>query len=258
MSAEKRVADALDAFRRALDSSGVIDGNSPDAVRYLHDWTGDYLGAALAVLRPKSVEEVQEIVRICGKHGVSIIPQGGNTGLVSGAIGNDAQSTIVLSLERLNHIRSIDPTNFTMRADAGVVLQSMKDAAEKEDMFFPLALGAQGSCQIGGNVATNAGGINVLRYGMTRDLVLGLEAVLPDGSLWQGMSGLRKDNRGYDFKQLLIGSEGSLGIITGVEVKLFPRPANIETAYLGAEFFRIRDATFRHGAQDLLRPADRL
>ncbi|RFC63903.1 MULTISPECIES: FAD-binding oxidoreductase [Mesorhizobium] len=237
MSAEQRVADALDAFRHSLDNSGVIDGNAPDAVRYLHDWTGDYLGAACAVLRPKSVDEVQQIVRICSKYRLAIIPQGGNTGLVSGTVGNDAQGTIVLSLERLNRIRSIDPTNFTMRADAGVVLQSMKDAAENEDMLFPLALGAQGSCQIGGNVATNAGGINVLRYGMTRDLVLGLEAVLPDGSLWQGMTGLRKDNRGYDFKQLLIGSEGSLGIITGVEVKLFPRPANVETAYLGAESF---------------------
>lgn len=228
---------ALDALRAALDPAGFIDGQAPDAARYLHDWTGDYQGAALAVLRPATVEVVQSVVRICAEHLIAIVPQGGNTGLVSGSIIADGRNTVIISTERLNRIRAIDTVNFTLRADAGAVLQTLKDAAEAEDMLFPLALGAQGSCQIGGNVATNAGGINVLRYGMTRDLVLGLEAVLPDGSLWQGMTGLRKDNRGYDLKQLLIGSEGTLGIVTGVEVKLFPRPANVETAYLGASSF---------------------
>ncbi|TIO09440.1 FAD-binding oxidoreductase [Mesorhizobium sp.] len=228
---------ALEAFSAVLDAAGIIDGTAPEAGRYLHDWTGDYLGTALAVLRPRSVEEVQALVRICAEHRVPIVPQGGNTGLVAGATAGGPPSVVVVSLERLNRIREIDAANFTLRADAGAVLQTLKDAAESEDMLFPLALGAQGSCQIGGNVATNAGGINVLRYGMMRDLVLGLEAVMPDGSLWEGMTGLRKDNRGYDLKQLLIGSEGSLSIVTGVEVKLFPRPANLETAYLGVSSF---------------------
>lgn len=152
---------------------------------------------------------------------------------------------VVVSLERLNHIRALDAENFSISADAGAVLQSLKDVAEAHDMLFPLALGAQGSCQIGGNVSTNAGGINVLRYGMTRDLLLGIEVVLPDGSLFQNMTGLRKDNRGYDLKQLLIGAEGTLGIITGVELKLYPRPANIETAYLGVASFVEAMALFR-------------
>jgi FAD/FMN-containing dehydrogenase len=227
----------VDALQAALGPGLLIDGASVDAVRYLHDWSGDYQGSAIAVLRPSTVEEVQTTVRICADYRTAIIPQGGNTGLVSGAISAHGSDAVVLSTERLNRIRAIDPVNFTMRADAGAVLQTMKDAAEAQGLLFPLALGAQGSCQIGGNVATNAGGINVLRYGMTRDLVLGLEAVLPDGSLWQGMSGLRKDNRGYDLKQLLIGSEGTLGVITGVEVKLFPRPFHVETAYLGMRSF---------------------
>jgi FAD/FMN-containing dehydrogenase len=134
-------------------------------------------------------------------------------------------------------IRAIDPTDFTLRADAGCTLQAIKDASEAADCLFPLALGAQGSCHIGGNAATNAGGVNVLRYGMSRDLILGLEVVLPDGEIWNGFSGLRKDNRGYDLKQLFIGSEGTLGIITGVELKLFPRPTTIETAYIGVTSF---------------------
>ncbi|MDW6023433.1 FAD-binding oxidoreductase [Mesorhizobium sp. BAC0120] len=245
----------LQSFRAVLDSAGVIEGEAPEAARYLHDWTGDYQGSALAILRPHSVEQVQAIVRICADRRIPIIPQGGNTGLVSGSIADGLAQAVVVSLERLNRIRGLDPTNFTLRADAGAVLQTLKDAAEAEDLLFPLALGAQGSCQIGGNVATNAGGINVLRYGMARDLVLGLEAVLPDGSLWQGMTGLRKDNRGYDLKQLLIGSEGSLGIVTGVEVKLFPRPANVETAYLGVRSFEDAMALFgmaRRVCSDLL------
>jgi FAD/FMN-containing dehydrogenase len=243
------------AIRSVVDAAGFIEGASPEAARYLHDWTGDYRGAALAVLRPRSTAEVQALVRVCAEHRIAIIPQGGNTGLVAGAISDDGPPAVVMSLERLNQIRGIDAVNFTLQADAGVVLQTLKDAAEAENMLFPLALGAQGSCQIGGNVATNAGGINVLRYGMTRDLVLGMEAVLPDGSLWQGMTGLRKDNRGYDLKQLLIGSEGTLGIITGVEVKLFPRPANIETAYLGVASFADAMALFgliRSVCSDLL------
>lgn len=248
-------AAALAALRAVVGAVGFVDAGAPEAERYLHDWTGDYRGGALAVLRPSRVEEVQAIVRICAEHRVALIPQGGNSGLVSGGIAEGPPRAVVVSLERLNRIRAIDPENFTLAADAGVILQVLKDAAEAKDMLFPLALGAQGSCQIGGNVSTNAGGINVLRYGMTRDLVLGIEAVLPDGSLFEGMHGLRKDNRGYDLKQLLIGGEGTLGIVTGVEVKLFPRPANIETAYLGLASFADAMTVFgmaRHVCSDLL------
>ncbi|SFO80125.1 FAD/FMN-containing dehydrogenase [Mesorhizobium sp. NFR06] len=205
--------------------------------KYLGDWAGDYRGGALAVLRPASVSEVQVLMRLCGELGLGVIPQGGNTGLVSGAIDSKGSGLVVVSLERLSSIRQIDTENFTLRADAGCVLQTIKDACEAQDCLFPLALGAQGSCQIGGNAASNAGGINVLRYGMARDLVLGLEVVLADGELWSGFSGLRKNNSGYDLKQLFVGSEGTLGIITGVEVKLFPKPARTETAYLGLASF---------------------
>jgi FAD/FMN-containing dehydrogenase len=249
------IPTALAALREAVDAPGFIDADSPEAARYLHDWTGDYAGGALAVLRPSSVAEVQEIVRLCARHRVPLIPRGGNSGLVSGSIMTGEPRAVLVSLERLNRIRSVDAGNFTLAADAGAVLQTVKDAAEAADMLFPLALGAQGSCQIGGNVSTNAGGINVLRYGMMRDLVLGIEAVLPDGTLFDSMHGLRKDNRGYDLKQLLIGAEGTLGIVTGVEVRLFPRPANVETAYLGLGSFADAMALFgmaRRVCSDLL------
>ncbi|TIR24060.1 MAG: FAD-binding oxidoreductase [Mesorhizobium sp.] len=218
--------------------------------KYLGDWAGDYRGRALAVLRPGSVGEVQALMRLCNELGLGIVPQGGNTGLVSGAIDSKGGGLVVLSLERLNAIRQIDRDNFTLQADAGCVLQTIKDACEVRDCLFPLALGAQGSCQIGGNAATNAGGVNVLRYGMARDLILGLEVVLADGELWNGFSGLRKNNSGYDLKQLFIGSEGTLGIITGVEVKLFPKPARTETAYLGLASFEAAVALFNQARRD--------
>lgn len=222
---------------RVVVTGSNMDGN-------MRDWSGDARGQALAVLRPATTREVQECVRICARTGLTIVPQGGNTGLVSGALSQDRQNTVVINLSRLNRIRALDVGNFALEADAGCTLQTIKDVAEAADLMFPLALGAQGSCQIGGNVATNAGGINVLRYGMARDLVLGIEAVMPDGSLWNGMTGLRKDNRGYDLKQLLIGSEGTLGIITGVGLKLFPRPVSIETAYIGVASFEDAMALF--------------
>ncbi|AZO39610.1 MAG: FAD-binding protein [Mesorhizobium sp.] len=218
--------------------------------KYLGDWAGDYRGEALAVLRPGSVGEVQALMRLCNELGLGIVPQGGNTGLVSGAIDSKGGGLVVLSLERLNAIRQIDAGNFTLQADAGCVLQTIKDACEAQECLFPLALGAQGSCQIGGNAATNAGGVNVLRYGMARDLILGLEVVLADGELWNGFSGLRKNNSGYDLKQLFIGSEGTLGIITGVEVKLFPKPARTETAYLGLASFEAAVALFNQARRD--------
>ena len=236
--------DALGALRDAVGPNGV-SVDAAGMAKYLGDWSGDHHGAALAVLRPASVAEVQAVVRLCASLGLGIIPQGGNTGLVAGAIDIETKNSVVVSLERLNTIRRVDADNFVLQADAGCILQTIKDAADAQDCLFPLALGAQGSCQIGGNAASNAGGINVLRYGMARDLILGLEVVLPDGEIWNGFSGLRKNNTGYDLKQLFIGSEGTLGIITGVELKLFPKPVRTETAYLGLASFEAAIALFR-------------
>lgn len=225
------------AAARALLGSGSVVADPDLMARYLADWSGDHQGKAFAVLRPASAAEVGEAVRFCSANGLAIVPQGGNTGLAGGGFASEGPPCVILSLERMAAIRSIDASGYTMQVDAGATLQAVRDAAEAADRLFPLSLGAQGTCQIGGNAATNAGGINVVRHGMARDLILGLEVVLPDGSLWSGMSGLRKDNRGYDLKQLFIGSEGTLGIITGVELKLFPLPRRTETAYLGLRSF---------------------
>ncbi|QKD04193.1 FAD-binding oxidoreductase [Mesorhizobium loti] len=256
MTIHRISSDVLTALEHLLGQGGVV-ADAADMAKYLVDWSGDHHGGALAVLKPASVAEVQAAVRLCGTLGQAMIPQGGNTGLVAGAIdiGTAAHGAVIISLERLNRIRVVDADNFTLQADAGCILQHVKDAAEDQDCLFPLALGAQGSCQIGGNAASNAGGVNVLRYGMVRDLIVGLEVVLPDGELWNGFSGLRKDNRGYDLKQLFIGAEGTLGIITGVEVKLFPKPGKVETAYLGLRSFEAAIALFRQarrGCSDLI------
>lgn len=204
-----------------------------EMLRFCRDWHGDVNSGAIAVLRPRSTADVCAAVRLCGELGISIIPQGGNTGLVLGAIPDQPEVQVILSLERMNTVRSIDADDFSAVVEAGCVLSEIKDRIAEKGMFFPLALGAQGSCRIGGNVATNAGGINVLRYGMTRELVLGLEVVLPDGAIFHGLSTLRKDNRGIDLKQIFIGSEGTLGIITAVSLKLSPLPDQVETALLG-------------------------
>jgi len=241
--------EILSAIEGAVGQNGIAV-ESAGMAKYLGDWAGDYRGDALAVLRPGSVGEVQAVMRLCGEFGLGVVPQGGNTGLVSGAIDSKDGGLVVVSLERLNAIRHIDAMNFTLQADAGCVLQTIKDACEARDCLFPLALGAQGSCQIGGNAASNAGGVNVLRYGMARDLILGLEVVLADGELWNGFCGLRKNNSGYDLRQLFIGSEGTLGIITGVEVKLFPRPAQTETAYLGLTSFEAAIRLFNRARRD--------
>lgn len=213
--------------------------------RYTHDWHGDATGAALAVIRPRSTEQVAAAVRLCRALELKIIPQGGNTGLVHGALPQSALDHVVISLERLNRVRSIAADDFSMIVEAGCILSVAKERAAAEGLFLPLALGAQGSCQIGGNVSTNAGGINVLRYGMMRDLVLGLEVVLPDGQVWNGLSTLRKDNRGIDLKQLFIGSEGALGIVTAVAVKLTPLPTQRETALLAVASLEDAVALYR-------------
>jgi FAD/FMN-containing dehydrogenase len=187
----------------------------------------------LGVARPASTAEVAEVVTLCREHGVRMTPQGGHSGLVAGALPDRDGGELVISLERLNRIRDIDPINFSMTVEAGCILETLKQAAAEHDCDFPLSLGAQGSCQIGGNIATNAGGLNVLRHGMMRQLVLGLEVVLPDGRIWDGLHALHKDNRGYDLKQLFLGSEGTLGIVTGAVLKLVPRPEQSRTALLG-------------------------
>ena len=198
---------------------------------YLVEERGLYHGRTAAVLRPGSVEEVSAILTLATKTGTPIVPQGGNTGLVGGQIPFDGE--IVLSLRRLDRLREIDVVSNTMTCEAGMLLATVQDAAAKVDRFFPLSLGSEGSCTIGGNLATNAGGIAALAYGLARDLVLGLEVVLADGRIWHGLNKLKKDNTGYDLKDLFIGAEGTLGVITAAVLKLFPAPTTVETAFAG-------------------------
>ena len=225
--------EELQASLKAGLGEGLVLTDTAEMVRYCRDWHGDVSSSAVAVIRPRKVEDVAATVRLCAELGLAIVPQGGNTGLVLGGVPDAPDHQIVLSLERMNAIRAIDTDDFSAVVEAGCILSEFKDAVQEQGMFFPLSLGAQGSCRIGGNVSTNAGGINVLRYGMTRELVLGLEVVLADGTIWNGLSTLRKDNRGIDLKQLFIGAEGTLGIITAVSVKLYPNPEHVETALLG-------------------------
>ncbi len=198
---------------------------------YLNDWRGNYTGKALAVVRPANTDEVAELVKLCARTQTPIVPQGGNTGMVGGGIPDTRGNALVLSLGRMNRIRGIDTENNTITVEAGVILQALQDAAMSAGRLFPLSLAAEGSCTIGGNLSTNAGGTAVLRYGNTRDLALGLEVVTPSGDIWQGLKGLRKDNTGYDLKHCFIGAEGTLGIITAAVLKLFPQPQSSVTAF---------------------------
>lgn len=222
---------AASALIEQLGQDLVLVG--PAVERYCRDWHGDVTTGAVAVVRPRNTEEVSQAVRAIGALGLTVVPQGGNTGLVLGATPDRPGSQVVISLERMTAIRRIDGDDFSAVVEAGVILSEFKYRVEEAGLYFPLALGAQGSCRIGGNVSTNAGGINVLRYGMTRELVLGLEVVLPDGSIFDGLSTLRKDNRGIDLKQMFIGAEGTLGIITAVSFKLMPPAEKVATALLG-------------------------
>ncbi len=192
--------------------------------RYLEDPRGIVTGHAAAVLAPGTAQDVSAIVRAANAARVPVVPYGGGTGLVGGQIKGDDPAPLVISLERMNRIRDLNQADGTATVEAGVILQTLRDAADDVDRLFPLSLASQGSCQIGGNLATNAGGVNVLRYGNMRDLCLGLEAVLPNGDIWHGLKRLRKDNTGYDLRNLLIGAEGSLGIITAASLRLFPKP----------------------------------
>ena len=226
-------ADVLAALRAAVGTGQVLthEDLTADLSAWERDWRGRAHGRALAVVRPGRTEEVAAVVRACAAGGVSLVPQGGNTGLVVGSVPDGSGSQVVLSLSRMNRVRSLDAANLTVTVEAGCVLQQLQQAAEQASLLFPLSLAAQGSCTIGGNLATNAGGTQVLRYGNARDLCLGLEVVTAQGEVWQGLSGLRKDNTGYDLRDLFIGSEGTLGVITAATLKLYPRPAARLTAW---------------------------
>ncbi|KWR89441.1 FAD-binding oxidoreductase [Cupriavidus sp. IDO] len=206
-----------------------------DTLAYVTDYRGVFRGQALAVVRPGCTEEVSAVMTYCYENGIPVVPQGGNTSLLGGSVPDASGKAVVLALTRLNHIRHIDALNATMVVEAGVTLNAARTTAEDAGTLFPLRIGSEGSCQIGGNLSTNAGGTAVLRYGNMRDLVLGLEVVLPNGKVWNGLRALRKDNAGYDLKHLFIGSEGTLGIITAAVLKLFPRPRAVCVALLGVE-----------------------
>ena len=221
--------ELLQALQLIVGPGQVLTGG--DLIAYEQDWRQRARGRALAVVRPGSTAEVAAVVRACAAHGASIVPQGGNTGLAVGSVPDDSGTQVVLSLRRLDAVRAIDAANLTITVEAGCILQNLQAAAEGAGFLFPLSLAAEGSCTLGGNLATNAGGTQVLRYGNARELCLGLEVVTARGEVWNGLSGLRKDNTGYDLRDLFIGSEGTLGIITAATMKLYPQPAARLTAW---------------------------
>jgi len=220
----------IDAIAAVTGADGVLTGDA--AAPYCKDWRGRYAGEALAVVFPSDTQQVSDVVKLCVEKGVAIVPQGGNTSLCGASVPlSDGSQQVVVNLSRMNHIRALDAINYAMTVEAGCKLASIYDASEKIDRLFPLGLTAIAPhCEIGGNLSTNAGGIGVLRYGSARDLVLGLEVVLPDGRIWNGLRSLRKDNTGYDLKHLFMGAEGTLGIITAAVLKLYPRPKSTATA----------------------------
>ena len=217
----------LDHLRRICGDANVLTHDDPqtDLSAWERDWRKRAHGRALAVVRPANVQEVAAVVKACANTFTSIVPQGGNTGLVVGSVPDDSGQQVVLSLQRMNQIRAVDAANLTVVAEAGCILQNVQEQVDKAGFLFPLSLAAEGSCTLGGNLGTNAGGTQVVRFGNTRELCLGLEVVTARGEIWHGLSGLRKDNTGYDLRNLMIGSEGTLGIITAACMKLYPKPA---------------------------------
>jgi FAD/FMN-containing dehydrogenase len=223
----------IQKLKEALGEHAVLchDAAQPDRLNpYLIDWRRRYQGKALAVIRPSDTQGVATAIRLSAKHGVSIVPQGGNTSLVGGSVPNESGTQLVLSLTRMNRVLCIDPENLSMTVQAGCLLADVQAAAERAGLLFPLSLASEGSCTIGGNLATNAGGTQVLRYGTARELCLGIEGVNAHGDIWDGLKSLRKDNTGYDLRGLLVGSEGTLGIITAASLRLFPRPRSVQAA----------------------------
>ena len=224
----------IDRLRGIVGAANVItDDHSREP--YENDWRGQFHGRAAAVVRPGSTDEVSRVVALLAGERIGIVPQGGNTSLCGGSVPDGSGRQVIVSLTRMNRVRSVDAANNTMTVEAGCVLANVQQEADRHDRLFPLSLGAEGSCAIGGNLSTNAGGTGVLRYGNTRELVLGLEVVLPDGRVWDGLRGLRKDNTGYDLKQLFVGAEGTLGIITAAVLKLFPKPRSQATALVALQ-----------------------
>ena len=219
------------AFAALIGEQHVL-AEPQDTAPYSIDWRRQYRGAPLGVLRPASTAEVAALVGLCARERIAVVPQGGNTGLSGGSVPTGTRPEIVLSLSRLARIREVDALNDTITVEAGCVLAAIQRAAQAAGRLFPLSLAAEGSCQIGGNLSTNAGGVNVLRYGNAREQVLGLEVVLPDGRVWDGLRALRKDNTGYDLKQLFIGAEGTLGVITAAVLRLHPSPTASATAWI--------------------------
>ena len=204
-----------------------------ERAQYEVDWREAYHGRAAAVVKPATTEEVSKVVALLAELRIAIVPQGGNTSLCGASVPDDSGRQVVVNLSRMNRVRAVDPENNTMTVEAGCILANLQQVADQHDRLFPLSLGAEGSCEIGGNLSTNAGGTGVLRYGNTRELVMGLEVVLPDGRVWDGLRGLRKDNTGYDLKHLFVGAEGTLGIVTAAVLKLFPKPRSQATAFIG-------------------------
>mgnify|MGYP003842037041 CR=1 FL=1 len=231
---DRSPASVVDRIRSALGPQAVLT-DAADLEPYVVDWRGVYRGDAAAVVRPANTAEVAAVMKICAESGTPVVPQGGNTGMCGASVPNAGGGEIVLTLARMNKVLDVDPMNNTLTAEAGCVLATIQQAASDANRLFPLSLGAEGSCQIGGNLSTNAGGVNVLRYGNTRDLVLGVEVVLPDGRIWNGLRGLRKDNTGYDLRDLFIGAEGTLGIITAAVLTLFAQPKARLTALLAMD-----------------------
>src|SRR5882757_9824334 len=224
------MTDFVAKLRGIVGERGLItdaQGQHP----YLTDWRDNYLGTALAVVRPATTEEVAAVVKLCAAEKVAVVPQGGNTGMVGGGTPHENGHEIVLSLTRMNRIVEIDPIGYSMTVEAGVVLKTIQETAAQHDRLFPLSLAAEGSCTIGGNLSTNAGGVQVLHYGNARQLVLGLELVTPQGQIWNGLRALKKDNTGYDLRDLYLGAEGTLGIITKAVLKLWPKPKDVATSW---------------------------
>jgi FAD/FMN-containing dehydrogenase len=240
---EQTVDESLAALGEILGADAVLT-DPADTAPFLTDHRRLYQGRALAVTLPRSVEQTSRVLAFCNERRIGVVPHGGNTGYCGGATPDESGHQIVVSLKRLNRIRSVDPLNYSLIAEAGCILAEVQRAADDAERFFPLSLGSEGTCQIGGNLSTNAGGTSVLRYGMMRDLVLGLEVVLADGRVLESLSALRKDNTGYDIKSLFLGAEGTLGIITAASLKLFPKVRSSATA-----FAAVRDA---RAAVDLL------
>ncbi len=224
----------IEAFTNILDKQYVLDSEE-DKAPFLTDWRKRFSGKALAVLLPKTTQEVAQIVQVCASNQLAIVPQGGHTGFCGGATPDNSGKQIIINFKRMNQIRAIDVENQTITLEAGCILQTIQEQAAAQGFLFPLSLGAEGSCMIGGNLATNAGGTNVLRYGNTRDLCLGLEVVTATGEIWNGLKGLRKDNTGYDLRDLFIGSEGTLGIITSAVMKLYPLPISQWTTLVACD-----------------------